>query len=207
MADIQSADPEPNPVVFRIYVPLAQEPPRQVELAVQAASLAPAALVDAIRGAMTELDADLPIRRLQPADDAIARTLYELRVLRDMLAAFGVLGLALAALGVYGTIARTMAQRTGEFAIRLALGASVRDLTRLVLATGVRQALLGAALGLVGAFAVTGIIATSYPGIRANNPLILAGTALLLVTVALLACWLPARRAGKVDALLALRAE
>jgi ABC-type antimicrobial peptide transport system permease subunit len=118
-----------------------------------------------------------------------------------------VLGLALACIGIYGVIARVMAQRTGEFAIRLALGGSVADITRLVLATGVRQALAGAALGLLGAFGVSRLLAAGFPGMRIDSPGILLATALLLVAVALLACWLPARRAGRIDPMLALRAE
>lgn len=207
VSDIQSADPEPSGVTLRVYQAMAQEPGRQLEIAVRAAGAAPAALVDTIRATMTELDGDLPIRRLTTADASIARTFYQLRFLRDMLTAFGVLGLGLASLGIYGVIARTMAQRTNEFAIRLALGASARDITRLVLGTGVRQALVGSALGLVGAYAVTAGIAAAFRGIHANSPLILASTTLLLVTVALLACWLPARRAGKIDAISTLRAE
>jgi len=207
VADILSSDPEPSPVVHRVYQSMAQEPDRQAEIAVRAAGVAPSALVDAIRSTMTDLDADLPVSRLQPADDFIARTFYQLRFLRDMLTAFGVLGLGLASLGIYGVIARTTAQRTSEFAIRLALGASGRDITGMVLGTGVRQALLGAVVGLLGAFAITAGIAAAFPGIKANNPLILAGTAGVLVSVALLACWLPARRAAKVDPMLALRAE
>ncbi|MCM2275674.1 MAG: ABC transporter permease, partial [Candidatus Didemnitutus sp.] len=208
VADFLTVDPDPNPVVHRVYQPLGQEPPRSFELAVRAsADVAPSALVEAIRTTFTSLDPDLPVRRLQSADQNIARTLYQLGVLRDMLAAFGVLGLALASLGVYGIIARTMAQRAGEFAIRLALGAGARDISRLVLGSGVRLAVAGSVLGLVGAIGVTSILASAYPGIRTQNGLILAGTTLVLVTVALLACWLPARRAGKIDAMDALRAE
>lgn len=207
ITDFQPNDPEPNPVKHQIYVPMEQEPQRQFELAVRASGVAPTALVDGIRATMTELDPDLPVRRLQPADTTIARVLYQLGVLRDMLASFGVLGLGLASLGIYGIIARTMAQRTGEFAIRLALGASVRHLTRLVLASGVKLALVGSALGLFGAFGVAKIIAAAFPGIRTNNLPVLTSTTLLLVALALLACWLPARRAGKIDAMTALRAE
>jgi predicted permease len=207
VADVQSIMPETNPIVFQIYRPMAQEPARQNELAVRAADVAPAMLVDGIRLAMANLDPDLPVSKLQPADTTIYRVNYQNRVLRDMLAAFGVLGLALASLGVYGVIARTVAQRTSEFAIRLALGASVRDIVRLVLGAGVRQAILGSVIGLLGALGVTRIIAASYPSLPTNSPLILAGITLLLVGVALLACWLPARRAGKVDAMSVLRAE
>lgn len=208
VADFETVDPEPGPIIHRLYQPLEQVPMRSMELAVRAApAVAPSALVDFIRTAMAGIDADLPIRRLQPADANIDRTLYQLGVLRDMLGSFGVLGLALASLGIYGVIARTMAQRTSEFAIRLALGASGRDITRLVLGTGVRLALLGSALGLVGGFGVTRALLSNFPGIHANPALALVATTLLLVTVALVACWVPARRAGTVDALLALRAD
>lgn len=208
VADFESVDPEPAPIAHRIYQPIEQAPPRSFEIAVRAqAGVDPAGLVDSIRSAVASIDSDLPIRRLQPADANIDRTLYQMRVLRDMLGAFGALGLALASLGIYGVIARTMAQRTNEFAIRLALGASVRDITRLVLGSGVRLALVGSALGLVGAIGVTQLLQSSFPGIRANPALVLTATTLLLVTVALVACWLPSRRASKVDAMLALRAE
>lgn len=205
--DVQPVLPDDNPVVFQIYQPMAQEPRRESELAVRAADTAPATLVDRIRAAMTELDPDLPVSRLQPADATIYRLNYQNRVLRDMLGAFGGLGLALASLGIYGVIARTVAQRTGEFAIRLALGATGRDIIRLVLGSGVRMALLGSAVGLLGALGVTRLLAAAYPNLPTNSPLILSATTLLLVAVALVACWLPARRAGKVDAIQALRAE
>lgn len=207
IADFQPNDPDPNLIKHQIYVPMEQEPRREFELAVRASDIAPMALVDGIRTVMTGLDPDLPVRRLQPADTTVARVLYQLGVLRDMLASFGVLGLGLASIGIYGIIARTTAQRTGEFAIRLALGAAVRDLTRLVLASGVKMALVGSILGLAGAFAVSRLIGAAFPGIRTNSPLILAFTTVLLVAVALLACWLPARRAGKVNPVDALRAE
>jgi predicted permease len=207
VADIQSSDPEPGTVSGRVYLPLAQEPRGQLEIAVRTNGVAPVTLVDPIRAVMTELDGDLPIRRLAPADVVIDRTFYQLRFLRDMLTAIGLLGLALASLGIYGVVTRTMAQRTDEFAVRLALGASAADITRLVLGSGVRQALLGSALGLLGAFAVSAGIAAAFPGIRANNPLVLAATTLVLVSIALVACWLPARRAGRIDAISALRAE
>lgn len=206
-ADVQPVDPDPNPVIYNIYQPMAQEPRRQNEIAVRAAGVAPSSLVEGIRTTIAELDPDLPVRGLQPADTNIARTLYQMGVLRDMLAAFGVLGLGLASLGIYGVIARTMAQRSGEFAIRLALGASVRDITRLVFGSGVKMALLGSALGLLGAVGVARLLAAAYPGMRLNSPFVLAGATLVLISVALLACWLPARRAGKVDAVEALRAE
>jgi len=205
--DVQPVVTDANPVVFQIYQPLAQEPRRESEIAVRAADVAPATLVDSIRTAMTELDPDLPVSRLQPADTTIYRASYQDRVLRDMLAAFALLGLALASLGIYGVIARTVAQRTSEFAIRLALGAGVHDIVRLVLGSGVRLALVGSAVGLLGAIGVARLLGAAYPSLSTNSPLILAATTLVLIAVALLACWLPARRAGKVDAMGALRVD
>ena len=207
VTDVQPVVTDANPVVFQIYRPMAQEPQREFQLTVRAANVAPVAIVDGVRAAMTELDPDLPVSRLQPADATIDRASYQDRVLRDMLACFGALGLALASLGIYGVIARTVAQRTGEFAVRLALGASVRDIIRLVLRSGVRLALLGAGVGLLGAIGVTRVLMAAYPSLPADSALILAATTLVLVAVALLACWLPARHAGKIDAISALRAE
>jgi putative ABC transport system permease protein len=207
VADVKPAVSDASPIVFQVYVPMAQEPQRRNELAVRASGVAPSALVDGIRATMTALDPDLPVRRLLPADDRIVRANYQLGVFRDMLVYFALLGLGLASLGISGVIARTTAQRTGEFAIRLALGARVGDVTRLVLASGVAQALAGAGLGLVGALGVSRLIAAAFPGIRTDSPGVLLGTTLLLVAVALVACWLPARRASRIDAVLALRAE
>ncbi len=205
--DIVSTVPDSRDAALQVYQPMAQEPRLRFEIAVRTAGVAPAAVLDGLRAAMAALDPDLPVRNLKAADDAIVRANYQQGVLRDMLATFAALGLGLASLGIYGVIARMNAQRSGEFAIRLALGASVRDITRLVLGAGVRQALLGAALGLLGAVGVSRLLAMTFPNMRMNSALVLAGTTLLLVGVALLACWLPARRAGKVDAMLALRAE
>ncbi len=207
VADVQSNTPATNRITYQLYLPMAQEPARHNELFVRASGVAPAALVADIRSLMTGLDQDLPVRELQSADLTVNRANYQLAVLRDMLASFAVLGLGLAALGIYGVIARAMAQRRGEFAIRLALGAGARDVTRLVLASGVRLALVGAALGLLGALGVARLLASGFPGMALNSVSVLAGTALLLVAVALLACWLPARRAAQVDAIDALRAD
>jgi ABC-type antimicrobial peptide transport system permease subunit len=132
---------------------------------------------------------------------------YQLAVLRDMLASFAVLGLALASLGIYGVIARLMAQRTGEFAIRLAMGAGVSDIVRLVLASGIAQALTGAVIGLTGALFVSRFLASAYPSMHMGGPGVLGATTAILLAVALLACWMPARRAGRIDATLALRAD
>ena len=207
VSNVEPVVAELRPVTYQLYQPMAQEPRARSEIAVRTAGVAPSAVVESIRTTIAELDRDLPVRGLEDADTAINHANYQLGVLRDVLMAIALLGLALASLGIYGVIARTMAQRASEFAIRLALGACVKDLTRIVLAAGVKLALIGSTLGLFGAFGVSRVLAAAFPGMRTDGPLILAGTTLVLIGVALVACWLPARRAGQIDAMAVLRAE
>ena len=205
--DVQAVDADVRSTLHQLYQPMAQAPRHQNELVVRTTGLAPSILIPRIRKTIAELDADLPVRQLEPFEERIVRDNYEVTFLRDILASIALLGLGLASLGIYGVIARTMAQRTTEFAIRLALGARVENLTRLVLASGVKLALVGSLLGLLGAFAVSKLLASGFPGLELERPGVIIGTTLLLVGVALLACWIPARRARKVDAMAVLRSE
>jgi predicted permease len=206
-ADVKSILPDPGPVTFQLYQPMAQDPQPYNQIAVRTTGVAPSTLLQSIRNVMTELDADLPVRQLEPGDTTIERANSQTAIMRDMLTAFAVLGLGLASLGIYGVIARTMAQRTGEFAIRFALGASVRDITRIVLTSGVKLALLGSALGLLGGVGLSRLLAVAFPGMRLNDPLMWIGATFLLIAVALVASWLPARRAARINPIEALRAE
>jgi ABC-type antimicrobial peptide transport system permease subunit len=167
----------------------------------------PATLVDAVRTTMATLDPDLPVRELQPAGVTIATANVQGHIVGVMLSFLAVLGLGLAALGIYGVVARTMAQRTAEFGIRIALGAQVRDITRLVLGFGARLALIGSALGLVGGVGISRLIASVFPGLQTSSVPALAGVTLLLVAVAQLACYMPARTAARISPTEALRAE
>ena len=186
---------------------MAQDPRPYHQIAVRTTGVAPSTLLSSIRSIMTQLDADLPIRQLEPGDTTIERANSQTAILRDMLTAFALLGLGLASLGIYGVIARTMAQRTGEFAIRFALGATIRDITRIVLISGIKLALIGSALGLLGAVGLSRVLAITNPGMHFNNPFISIGATLLLIAVALVASWLPARRAARINPIEALRAE
>jgi len=206
-ADVKSVVPDPGPVTLQLYQPMSQDPRPNNEIAVRTAGAAPSSLVVPIRNIMTQLDPDLPVRQLQAADVTIERANAQTAILRDMLTAFAVLGVGLASLGIYGVIARTMTQRTGEFAIRFALGACMRDITSLVLISGAKLAGIGLVLGLLGALGLARLLVASNPGMHFNNPPAMIAPALLLLTIALLASWLPARRAARINPIEALRAE
>ena len=207
VGDVRSVFPDPVKVTYQLYQPLAQETRRFNEIAVRTAGIAPPALVGDIRTTMAALDADLPLRKLQPAETSIGRATYGLGVLSSMLSSLAVLGLGLASLGVYGVIARTMAQRTGEFGIRLALGAQVGDIVRLVLTSGAKLALIGSAVGLVGALVTTRLIAAAFPAMETSSASVLSGVTLLLIAIAQIACYIPARAAARISPTETLRAE
>ncbi|HVF70292.1 MAG TPA: ABC transporter permease [Chthoniobacterales bacterium] len=206
-ANVKSILPDPGPVSLQVYQPMSQDPRPYNEIAVRTTGAAPSSLIVPIRNVMTQLDPDLPIRQLQAADAAIERANTQTAILRDMLTAFAVLGVGLASLGIYGVIARTMAQRTGEFAIRFALGASIRDITAIVLTSGVKLAAIGLTIGLLGALGLARLLSTINRSMHFDNPVAFAVPALLLVAVALIASWLPARRAARINPIEALRAE
>lgn len=206
-ADVKSVLPDPGPVTLQLYQPMSQDPRPYNEIAVRTTGAAPSSLVVPIRNIMTQLDPDLPVRQLQAADVTIERANAQTAILRDMITAFAVLGVGLASLGIYGVIARTMAQRTGEFAIRFALGACSKDITRIVLISGAKLAAMGLALGLLGAVGLSRLLVATNPGMHFNNPLVMALPAVLLIAIALVASWLPARRAARINPIEALRAE
>jgi ABC-type antimicrobial peptide transport system permease subunit len=156
---------------------------------------------------VAEIDPDLPADQVGTVGQTIDRAQHNLIIVGDMLVGFALLGVVLAALGLYGVISNLVAQRTGEFGIRLALGAQPRDLLASVLARGARLALFGLALGLPGAYALGRLLGAIMPRVAQPDPLALITLSGVLFAVAVLACWVPALRATRVDPMTALRAE
>jgi macrolide transport system ATP-binding/permease protein len=161
----------------------------------------------AARREIQQLDAHLPISSAQTLDEHLSLPLLPVRLAASVLGSFGGLALALAAIGVYGVMAYTISKRTREIGIRMALGAQRGDILKLVISQGVWLTLTGVGIGLAASFAVTRLMKSLLFGTSATDPLTFAAVAALLTAVALLACYLPARRATRVDPMIALRYE
>jgi putative ABC transport system permease protein len=190
--------------------PLAQgQPvtfPRNVSLAVRSASN-PSALTNSVREAVHEIDRDQPVSFVQPMNDLVAATISPQKFSTWMLGLFAASALLLAALGIYGVMAYSVTQRTHEIGIRMALGAERKDVLRMIVGHGMKLTLVGVGCGLLGAFAATRSLSSLLFGVNATDPLTYGGVAVLLSVVALLSCLLPARRATRVDPMIALRYE
>jgi len=193
------------PTTLQFYRPLVQEPWSFVNLAVRSAH--PAALAESVRRAVAQVDPDLAVDQVGSVREFVARTQHNFVIIGYMLTGFALLGLVLAAVGLYGVISHLVAQRTSEFGIKLALGALPRDILSDVLMRGVRLAGFGLAIGLIGAWGLGRFLASFMPRLAAPDPLAIASVAAILFVVTLIACWFPAHRATKVDPLEALRAE
>ncbi|HEY6247994.1 MAG TPA: ABC transporter permease [Pyrinomonadaceae bacterium] len=191
---------------FEAFLPMAQVAPSFLMIALRT-PMNTDAVGNSLRSAVAGLDPDLPVYRIRTARTTVDQGLGSISLLGSLLGAFAVVGLLLAAIGIYGVISYTVVQRTGELGIRVALGAQRSDVMRLILGKGAFLVVTGALLGVAGAYAVSKVLISLVPSLPTRDPVVLAVTGVALVGVALFACYIPARRATKVDPLVALKSE
>jgi putative ABC transport system permease protein len=190
------------------FLPINQATPSGVTLVVRAAGNAdPATLTASLRNAVHEIDPDQPLFDIKTMNQWVSEIIAQRRLNMILLGTFAVVALLLAAVGIYGVMSYSVTQRTHEIGIRMALGAQRLDVLKMVLGQGMALTLIGVGIGLIGAFALTRLMSSLLFGVSASDPVTFFGVSALLTFVALLACYIPARRAMKVEPMVALRYE
>ena len=167
----------------------------------------PTSLIPVIRREVKAMDSGRPVHTFRMMDEYVSDAMAGTSFAMTLLGLFATIALALAAIGLYGVVSYTVSQRTSEIGIRMALGAHRRDIFRMVLGHGLTFVLVGIVLGLMGAFALTRLLSSQLYGVGATDPSTFAATSAILVAVALFACYLPSRRATRVDPMVVLRYE
>jgi putative ABC transport system permease protein len=200
----RALDETPAPELYASY---QQAPQPFLALVVRAEPAVTAGLTNSVREAVLQIDPNQPLYNVKTMEELLSDSVARRRFNMTLLGVFAAIALALAAVGVFGVMSYSVTRRTHEIGIRVALGAQRRDVLRLVVGQGMALVGAGVALGLACALALSRLIAGLLYGVSASDPVIYAGVALLLSAVALLACYLPARRATKVDPMVALRYE
>ena len=191
----------------QIYTPHAQDGSWGFMTLVIRATADPVAMSNTLRREVLGLDKDLPIFNVKTMEDVVAASIGSRRASMLLLSVFAGVALLLAAVGIYGVMAYTVTQRTQDIGIRMALGAQAGDVLRMVVRQGMTLVLIGIGAGLAGALGLSRVIANLLFGVNAIDPMTFAAISLLLAFVALLACYLPARRAARLDPIIALRSE
>src|SRR5215475_6990965 len=191
-----------------IYMPVFQAPRiRRDAVFIARTAADPSSLAAAMRREIAAIDADLPVYDVRTMNRVIAESVAQRRFTMALLGIFAFAALGLAALGLYGVLSYAVTQRTREIGIRMALGGRRLDALKLVVGQGMKMTMIGALAGLIASLALTRLMKGLLYGVSARDPITFAAVALLLTMVALLACWIPARRATKVDPMVALRCE
>ncbi len=190
----------------QIYFSAAQRPENVMGILLRSAG-DPSALTNTLRATLRRLDADLPLISPQPLTTFVDRSLAGRELNMMLLAGFAALAIALSGLGIYSVMAFAIAQRTPEIGVRMALGASPGAVQWMVIQQGLRTAVIGLAVGLVAALAVTRLLSSQLFGVAATHPVAYGAIAVFVLFISLLACWLPARRASRIDPLVALRKD
>jgi putative ABC transport system permease protein len=189
------------------YVPYTQAPEAFMSLVVRSSSANPASLAASVRDVIKQIDKDQYLPAIQPMTKLVAESVARRRFNTMLTGLFAVVALLLASIGIFGVLNYSVAQRTQEIGLRVALGAQTQDVLRLVLGQGVRLILAGVAIGLAASFALTRVLAGMLFSVTPTDPMTFVAVSFFLAGVALLACYIPARRATKVDPLVALRYE
>ncbi|HST19531.1 MAG TPA: FtsX-like permease family protein, partial [Blastocatellia bacterium] len=197
---------EPGKIQPQIYVSYQQQPWLSAGLIVRAASSPDSARKDAQQAIWT-VDKNQPLSKSDTTEMVLSNALAEPRLYTILLGAFAALALILAAVGIYGVMAYSVAERTREIGIRMALGAQASDVLRMVIGQATKLIVAGVAIGLVACVGLTRLIASLLFGVSATDPATFVMVSALLAGVALMACYIPARRATKVDPMIALRYE
>jgi len=205
VADVKD-DTTSDETVPEMYLPYLQNPSSLMNFLVRSTG-DPLRLAQSVRAQVLAVDGDQPVYNIKTMEDVLGEAVAEPWVVTSLLSTFASIALVLAAIGVYGVIAYSVVQRKHEIGVRMALGARKRHVLKLIVGHGLKLILIGVVIGLVAAFAATRVISNQLYGVTATDPTIFAFVSLLLVAVAVLASYLPARRALEIDPIIALRNE
>jgi ABC-type antimicrobial peptide transport system permease subunit len=189
-----------------VYFPIAQRTPASVEIAVRA-DLPPESVAAALRRELAALDRTIPLFSVEPLETTLAQQTASGRFASTLLAAFGAAALVLSAIGLYGTLSFLVGTRRRELGIRLALGATPRDVLSAIVGHGVGLAAIGVAVGVAASLVLTRWVASQLYHVTTHDPLVLIAVPMVLLLVSVGASWIPARRAAAVDPQIALRAD
>jgi predicted permease len=189
-----------------IFIPFQQQPSLFMTFVVRSRG-DPMRLASGLQQAVASVDRNEPLSMIMPMDDVVQKVLAPRRFKLDLLGSFALLALILGAIGLYGVISYMVIQRTHEIGIRMALGAQRDDVLQMVVSQGFKLVLMGVVIGIAGALALTRVLSSLLYGVRPTDPLTFVAVSLILIAVALLACYIPARRAAKIDPMVALHYE
>jgi len=190
-----------------LYLPAQQTAMWGISLVIKTDVADPLSVTAAVRNEIRKLDPDLPVTQVATMEQRLSKAISQPRFRTNLIALFAVVALILACVGIYGVISYSVSQRTHEIGIRMALGARTGDVLRMVVRQAIGLAVIGVALGLAASYALTSLMSTLLFGVKPTDPPTFIATAVLLGITALVASYLPARRATKVDPLVALRYE
>jgi putative ABC transport system permease protein len=195
---------DPKPQMYLSYVQAGFFAPRHL---VVSTNVDPLSLSATVRRTVWDIDKDQPVSNISTMENVLSESIAKQRFSMLLLGIFATLALVLAAVGIYGVMSYSVAQRAHEIGIRMALGAQRMDVLKLVVGQGLKLVLVGVALGLIAAFILTRVMSSLLFGISATDPITFIAISLVLISVALLASFIPARRATRVDPMIALRYE